>query len=150
MRISARADYAVRAALQLAVSDERLSAEAIAAAQDIPGKFLEGILTELRKAGLVDTRRGPSGGTQLSAPAETITVGAVVRAVDGPLVFVRDARPPDLEYDGASEGLLDVWVALRVNVRQVLDTVTLADVVGRRLPADVAALVGEPDAWDNP
>ena len=150
MRISARVDYAVRATLALAATDDRLSAESIARDHGIPAKFLEGILTELRKAGLVETRRGAAGGTRLARPAGEITLGAVIRAIDGPLVFVRDARPPDLEYRDEAAGLLDVWVALRVNVRLVLDEVTLADVVERRLPEHVAALTSVPDAWDNP
>ncbi|MFH9799975.1 RrF2 family transcriptional regulator [Streptomyces virginiae] len=152
MRISARADYAVRAALQLAVSqdDGPLKAEAIAEAQDIPHKFLEGILNDMRRGGLVLSQRGGNGGYRLAKPADSISIADVIRVVDGPLVSVRGVRPPDLSYTGPAESLLPLWIALRSNVRAILDGVTLADVAGSDLPAGVSALIDVPDAWTNP
>ncbi|MCB5169598.1 Rrf2 family transcriptional regulator [Streptomyces bambusae] len=152
MRISARADYAVRAALQLAASQEDgpVKAEAIATAQDIPHKFLEGILNDMRRGGLVASQRGVNGGYRLARPAADISIADVIRVVDGPLVSVRGVRPPDLSYTGPAEALLPLWIALRSNVREILDGVSLADVATSRLPADVSALTHTPDAWVNP
>lgn len=152
MRISARADYAVRAALQLAASqdDGPLKAEAIADAQDIPHKFLEGILNDMRRGGLVLSQRGGNGGYRLAKPAQSISIADVIRVVDGPLVSVRGVRPPDLSYTGAAESLLPLWIALRANVREILDGVSLADVASSALPAHVSALAHAPGAWTNP
>ncbi|MFI1652906.1 RrF2 family transcriptional regulator [Streptomyces avidinii] len=152
MRISARADYAVRAALQLAASqdDGPVKAEAIADAQDIPHKFLEGILNDMRRGGLVLSQRGGNGGYRLARPAESISIADVIRVVDGPLVSVRGVRPPDLSYTGPAESLLPLWIALRANVREILDGVSLADVASCDLPADVSALADTPGAWTNP
>ncbi|MFI8304952.1 RrF2 family transcriptional regulator [Streptomyces sp. NPDC085927] len=152
MRISARADYAVRAALQLAASrdDAPLKTEAIADAQDIPHKFLEGILNDMRRGGLVLSQRGGNGGYRLARPAESISIADVIRVVDGPLVSVRGVRPPDLSYSGPAQSLLPLWIALRSNVREILEGVSLADVAAAELPADVAALTDAPDAWVNP
>ncbi|MFF4263353.1 RrF2 family transcriptional regulator [Streptomyces virginiae] len=152
MRISARADYAVRAALQLAASqdDGPVKAEAIADAQDIPHKFLEGILNDMRRGGLVLSQRGGNGGYRLAKPAGAISIADVVRVVDGPLVSVRGVRPPDLSYSGPAEALLPLWIALRANVREILDGVTLADVASSDLPAGVSALADTPEAWTNP
>ncbi|MFG2666019.1 RrF2 family transcriptional regulator [Streptomyces sp. NPDC048387] len=152
MRISARADYAVRAALQLAASQEDgpLKAEAIAAAQDIPHKFLEGILNDMRRGGLVLSQRGGNGGYRLARAAGAISIADVIRVVDGPLVSVRGVRPPDLSYTGPAESLLPLWIALRAHVREILDGVSLADVAARDLPAEVSALAEAPGAWTNP
>ncbi|CAM5463495.1 HTH-type transcriptional regulator IscR [Streptomyces hirsutus] len=152
MRISARADYAVRAALQLAASrdDAPLKTEAIAGAQDIPHKFLEGILNDMRRGGLVLSQRGGNGGYRLARPAESISIADVIRVVDGPLVSVRGVRPPDLSYFWPAQSLLPLWIALRSNVREILEGVSLADVAAAELPADVAALTDVPDAWVNP
>ncbi|MBZ9593759.1 MULTISPECIES: RrF2 family transcriptional regulator [Streptomyces] len=152
MRISARADYAVRAALQLAASqdDGPMKAEAIADAQDIPHKFLEGILNDMRRGGLVLSQRGGNGGYRLAKPAASISIADVIRVVDGPLVSVRGVRPPDLSYTGPAESLLPLWIALRSNVREILDGVSIADVAASDLPAGVSALADVPDAWTNP
>lgn len=152
MRISARADYAVRAALQLAASRDEgpLKAEAIAEAQDIPHKFLEGILNDMRRGGLVLSQRGGNGGYRLARPAGTITIADVIRAVDGPLVSVRGVRPPDLSYTGPAQSLLPLWIALRSNVREILEGVSLADVASAQLPVEVCALTEPPAAWTNP
>jgi Rrf2 family protein len=152
MRISAKADYAVRAAIELAVagSGKPVKAETLARSQDIPHKFLEAILNDMRRAGLVASVRGVHGGYRLNLPARQITVADVIRAVDGPLVSVRDARPPDLAYSGAAEPLLPLWIALRASVRGVLDTVSLADLAAGRLPARVRRLAAGAEAWENP
>ena len=152
MRISARADYAVRAALQLAASRDEgpLKAEAIADAQDIPHKFLESILNDMRRGGLVISQRGGNGGYRLAEPAESISIADVIRTVDGPLVSVRGVRPPDLSYSGPAESLLPLWIALRSNVREILEGASLADVASAQLPPDMAALTNAPSAWVNP
>ncbi|MFD7835372.1 RrF2 family transcriptional regulator [Streptomyces sp. NPDC059761] len=152
MRISARADYAVRAALQLAAAqdDGPVKAEAIADAQDIPHKFLEGILNDMRRGGLVLSQRGGNGGYRLAKPARSISIADVIRVVDGPLVSVRGVRPPDLSYTGPAQSLLPLWIALRANVREILDGVSLADVASADLPSGVSALADTPGAWTNP
>ncbi|MET7389517.1 RrF2 family transcriptional regulator [Streptomyces sp. NPDC005529] len=152
MRISARADYAIRAALQLTASPDGgpLKAEAIADAQDIPHKFLEGILNDMRRGGLVLSQRGGNGGYRLARAAESISIADVIRTVDGPLVSVRGVRPPELSYTGPAESLLPLWIALRSNVREILEGVSLADVASAQLPPRVSALTTTPDAWVNP
>ncbi|MFG2226467.1 RrF2 family transcriptional regulator [Streptomyces sp. NPDC050161] len=152
MRISARADYAVRAALQLAAAGDAgpLKAEAIAEAQDIPRKFLEGILNDMRRGGLVVSRRGGSGGYRLARDAREISIADVIRVMEGPLVSVRGVRPPELAYSGPARSLLPLWIALRANVRQILEGVSLADVAASELPGDVSELADDPEAWTNP
>ncbi|MEU7562017.1 RrF2 family transcriptional regulator [Streptomyces eurythermus] len=152
MRISARADYAVRAVLELAVRQGNgpVKAEEIAAVQDIPHKFLEGILGDLRRAGIVDSRRGGGGGYRLARAAPAITVADVIRAVDGPIVSVRGERPTGLAYSGTARPLLPLWIALRANVRRILEGVTVADLAADALPEPVRALAAEPAAWENP
>lgn len=127
-----------------------LKAEAIADAQDIPHKFLEGILNDMRRGGLALSRRGGNGGYRLARPADTISIADVIRVVDGPLVSVRGVRPPDLSYSGPAQSLLPLWIALRSHVREILEGVSLADVAAAELPAEVAALTDAPDAWVNP
>jgi Rrf2 family protein len=148
VRTTAKADYAVRAAVELAASgDAPVSAERIAEAQAIPVNFLENILLDLRRAGIVESRRGSAGGYLLAKPPEEITLADVVRAVDGPLASVRGISPDALEYEGSAVPLREVWVALRSAVRSVLEHVTLADVAGGELPPLVGDLTSEPDAW---
>jgi Rrf2 family protein len=149
MRVSAKVDYALRAAIELAAreSDWPVTGETIAKAQDIPLRFLENILLELRRSGIVDSRRGPEGGYLLAmAPAE-IDLASVIRAIDGPLAGVGGKRPETLEFTGTAEPLKDVWIAVRASLRGLLEHVTLADVVAGRLPANVGALTKDPDAW---
>jgi len=148
MRVTARADYAVRAALELAAAGEqpRKVAE-IAAAQDIPPRFLENILLALRRAGLVQSRRGTEGGFRLSRPPEQITIASVLRAVDGPIANVQGIPPDQVSYHGSATGLREVWVAARASLRGVLERVSLADVVAGSLPEEVSALTADPEAW---
>jgi Rrf2 family protein len=147
VRITAKADYAVRAALELAGSGEPVKGDAIAQAQGIPLKFLENILIDLRHSGIVRSQRGPEGGYWLAKPAGEISVADVIRAVEGPLASVRGESPEELDYVGAAGQLRQVWVALRGNIRGVLETVTLEDIVKERLPKKVLRLTEEPGAW---
>ena len=148
MRVSAKADYALRAAIELAAAgDGPVKGERIAQAQEIPLKFLENILIELRHAGLVRSQRGAEGGYWLARPAEEITIAEVIRSVEGPIANVRGQGPQDVAYVGSSERLKDVWIAVRANLRSVLEEVTLADVARGDLPESVEALVRDPDAW---
>ncbi len=127
-----------------------VKAEAVATAQDIPHKFLEGILGDLRRGGVVDSRRGGGGGYRLAREATEITVADVIRAVDGPIVSVRGERPTGLSYTGTAEPLLPLWIALRANVRRILEGVTVADLAAGALPEPVERLAAEPAAWENP
>jgi Rrf2 family protein len=148
MRLSAKADYAIRAAAELASSgDGPVKGERVATAQDIPPKFLENILLDLKHAGIVRSQRGAEGGYWLARPAEEITLADVIRAVDGPLAYVRGTRPEDLAYGGSAAALRDVWVALRASVRRVLEAVTLADLAAGTLPGAVTELTDDPEAW---
>ena len=148
MRLSARADYALRAAVELAAADGgHITAEQLARAQHIPGKFLEAILTQLRRAGLVRSQRGPEGGFWLAKPAADIALADIIRAIDGQLVGVRGERPENIGYIGVAEPLQSVWIALRANERAVLETVTLADIVSGHLPDMVRHLTENPSAW---
>jgi Rrf2 family protein len=147
MRTTAKADYAVRAAVELAAAGELVTAEQIAQAQGIPLNFLENILRDLRRGGIVESRRGQQGGYTLARPAEEISVADVIRAVEGPLANVRGHPPEDLEYGGSSAKLRDVWVALRASVRSVLERVTLADLARGELPPEISSLTSDADAW---
>jgi Rrf2 family protein len=150
VRITAKADYAVRAAVELAAAEKTgkpVKGEQLARAQGIPQNFLENILTELRRAGIIRTRRGAEGGYQLARSADEISVADVLRAVEGPLAAVQGIRPDELSYGGAAERLPEVWVALRASLRDVLEHVTLADVARGRLPAAVKERTRSRDAW---
>jgi Rrf2 family protein len=147
VRITAKADYAVRAAIELAAAGDMLTAEQIAHATGIPHNFLENILRDLRRAGLVESRRGQAGGYLLGRPADEISLADVIRAVEGPLANVRGHSPDTLAYDGSAARLRDVWVALRAGVRSVLERVTLADVANGDLPPHVEELTRDADAW---
>ena len=148
MRISARADYALRAAVELAAAGGGpVKLEQLASSQDLPPKFLETILGELRRAGLLRTQRGADGGYWLARPASAITLADVIRVADGPLADVRGVRPESVAYAGHAAALAEVWVAVRAAVRAVLEQVTLADVAEGRLPDVVADLTRDEDAW---
>jgi Rrf2 family protein len=149
VRVSAKTDYAIRAAVELAAApdDKPVKGERIATAQAIPLRFLENILMQLRHAGLVDSRRGADGGYKLARPAGDVTLADVIRAIDGPLAGVSGARPETLDFTGTSEPMRDVWIAVRASLRAVLEHVTLADVVAGELPAHVRELVADEDAW---
>jgi Rrf2 family protein len=147
MRTTAKADYAVRAAIELAAAGDLLTADQIAQAQEIPVNFLENILRDLRRAGIVESRRGQAGGYTLARAGDEISVADVIRAVEGPLANVRGQAPESLDYPGSAERLRDVWVALRANVRAVLEQVSLAAVARGELPSHIGDLIGDDDAW---
>jgi Rrf2 family protein len=148
MRVSAKADYALRAVVEIAAAGpDPIKGERISQAQAIPLKFLENILVELKHSGLVLAQRGSEGGYRLARPAEQITLAEVIRAVEGPLANVRGIRPETLDYPGAAGPLREVWVAVRANLRAVLEAVTVADIAHERLPMIVLSLTNEAEAW---
>lgn len=148
MQISAKTDYAVRALLSLAIREPDLvKIDTVIGEQRLPRKFVEAILGDLRRAGIVRSQRGADGGYALARPAAEITLGQVIRAVDGPLAEVRGLRPHETNYAGVAEHLPDVWVAVRASLRQVLDETTVAQVLSGELPAHVRRLTSAPDAW---
>ena len=148
MHISAKADYAVRTLLQLAAADGAAGkAEALASAMGVSHKFLESVLADPRRTELVRSRRGPDGGYWLARPAADISIADVIRAVEGPLASVRGQRPEDVEYSAPAKQLQLVWLAVRVNMREVLEKVSLADIVADDVPAFVLELTADPSAW---
>jgi Rrf2 family protein len=146
MQIPAKVDYGLRALLCLAV-DSPQTADAIAAGQQMPSRFVGIILSELRRAGLVTSQRGPDGGFRMARPPASVSLADVFRILDGPLAEVRGLRPEASEYEGPAAHLQEVWVALRANVRQVLENITLADVLAGRFPTELEPLTADPDAW---
>ncbi len=151
MQVSARVDYAMRAVAELAraaleeegpVKGERLSEE-----QGIPRKFMENILLDLKHSGIVRTQRGAAGGYWLARPADETTLADIIRAVEGPMANVRGEFPETVEYRGVAEPLTEVWIAVRANLRAVLETVTLADLVEGSLPDPIGELTQDPEAW---
>lgn len=151
MHVTAKADYAVRAVVELASGsqDSPRKVDEVAQAQGIPVSFLENILTQLRSAGLVRSQRGPEGGYWLAHPPEEVNLAQVIRAVEGPLVGVRGLRPEEVVYEGSAESLQQVWLALRANLRKVLEHVTLADVASGKLPKEIIALTKQEEAWET-
>ncbi len=147
MRLSARVDYALRAMSELAAAGAPRTVDQLSAAQHIPNKYLESILGELRRDGLLRSQRGPDGGYRLARPADAISIADVIRALDGELANVRGSRPENLEYAGAAQSLQQVWIALRASERQILEGVSLAHVARGEMPELVAGLVADPAAW---
>ena len=148
MRITAKVDYAVRAMTEMAaVADGPVKGDALADRQGIPPKFLENILADLRRAGLVRSQRGAEGGYWLARPAADVTVADVIRAVEGPLADVHGTPPEEVSYRGPAAHLQDVWIATRAALRTVLETVTVADVVAGELPDEARRLLDDPEAW---
>jgi Rrf2 family protein len=149
MRISAKIDYAVRASAELAAAEPGrwMNAESIGTAQGIPTAFLLNILSTLRSAGLVESRRGVDGGYRLARPADQIFVADVIRAIDGPLANVAGSLVEDVSYTGAAASLRETWVALRVAMRRVLEDVSLAALIAGDLPPHVVEMLSEGDSW---
>jgi Rrf2 family protein len=148
VRVSAKADYAVRAAIEIAASEAYpVKTEQIADKQAIPLTFLHKIMNELRMAKLVTSTRGPDGGHALARPADEISIADILRAVEGPLAEVRNRPPESVEYAGSALPLQQVWIALRTNLRDVLESVTLLDVAAGRLPDHIVELTGLDDSW---
>jgi len=150
MRVSAKVDYALRACAELAAAGEGpVKGERLAQAQEIPLKFLENILLDLKHAGLVASQRGAEGGYWLAQPADEIAVADVIRAVEGPIANVRGMRPEQVEYAGPASALREVWIAMRANLRSVLEATTLADLASGELPDDVTRIAADPAAWES-
>jgi Rrf2 family protein len=149
VRISAKVDYAVRAAVELAAAEDEkpIKAERIATAQEIPLNFLENILGELRHSGIVRSHRGAEGGFRLAKPPDKVTIADIIRAVEGPLASVRGGPPEEISYPGTSEALPRVWIAVRASLRSVAERVTVADVAAGKLPARIEKLAADPEAW---
>jgi Rrf2 family protein len=151
MRLNARVDYALRAVVELASAgasaEAPVTAERLATAQQIPPKFLESILLQLRRSGVVHSQRGPDGGYWLARPGKEISLAEIIRVIDGPLANVRGQRPENLGYQGAAEALQEVWIALRATEREILELVTVADVASGKLPKRVRTLAADPTAW---
>lgn len=158
MRTTAKVDYAVRAGVALArvaaaaeVSGTRaepVKAHVLASEEGIPPKFLESILADLKRGRIVTSQRGAVGGYRLGRPAHTITVADVIRAVEGPLADVRGERPEEIDYGPELDALQRMWIALRANLRAVLERTTLADLADGRLDPEVSRLADGPGAWD--
>jgi Rrf2 family protein len=148
VHIPAKVDYGMRALLALAERGDPATAESLADEQGLPARFLGAILIDLRRAGIVASQRGSEGGYRLARPADDITVADVMRALDGPLAEVRGLRPEAAHYEGAARHLQEVWVAVRASMRNVLERVTLDDVVEGRFARTVARLTEDPDAWE--
>ena len=148
MRVSTKTDYALRALIEIAQRDDVVSAEQVGASQDIPHGFLQSILADLRRAGLVSSQRGQSGGWRLATAASDISVADVIRAVDGPLLSVYGVRPESVSYNASAEVLQTVWVAARSSLREVFETVTIAALVDGTLPDDVLKRTADEDAWN--
>ena len=144
-------DYALRAVAELASAaggpDRTVTADQLARAQGIPPKFLESILLQLRRGGIVNAQRGPDGGYWLARPGANISLADVIRVIDGPLANVRGQRPEQLGYQGAAHALQEVWIALRASEREILELVTVADVASGELPERVRKLTADPTAW---
>jgi Rrf2 family protein len=141
----------VRAVVELAAGsqDTPRKVDEVAQAQGIPVSFLENILTQLRSSGIVRSQRGPEGGYWLAQPAAQLNLAQVIRAVEGPLVGVRGQRPEEVEYQGSAEPLQQVWIALRANLRKVLEHVTVADIAAGKLPKEIVALTRQEEAWET-
>ena len=149
MRVSAKSDYALRALIEMASRGDgpAVSAEELGRLQEIPHGFLQAILADLRRAGIVISQRGQSGGWRMGRKASEVSVADVIRAVDGPLANVRGVRSEQVSYRGSAEQLREVWVAVRASLRNVLEQVTLADLARGELPESVRVLAADPDAW---
>lgn len=149
MRVSARTDYALRALIEMARSAEAgaVSADELGRRQEIPSGFLQAILADLRKAGMVRSQRGPSGGWRMDRTAEDISVADVIRAVDGPLVSVYGLRPEAVEYNDRADVLQHVWIAARRSLRDVFEHVSIQELADQRLPECVRRRTADEDAW---
>jgi len=150
VHVTARADYALRAVCELAARfPDSLTRTELAGEQRIPGKFLESILGDLRRAGLLESQRGAAGGYRLARDPAQVSLADIIRAIDGPLAAVRGMPPEEAEYQGAATHMRDVWVAVRASIRTVLENTTVADVRDGALPAVVSDLTAEPESWSR-
>jgi Rrf2 family protein len=148
MRVSTKSDYALRALIEITKRGDLVSAEQVGASQDIPHGFLQSILADLRRAGLVSSQRGQSGGWRLATEPADISIADVIRAVDGPLLSVYGVRPESVTYNDSAQILQTVWVAARSSLREVFETVTIAALAAGELPAEIVARTTDEDAWN--
>jgi len=150
MRVSAKSDYALRALIEMSgrVGGPAVSAEELGKLQDIPRNFLQAILADLRRAGVVLSQRGQSGGWRLARPASEVSVADVIRAVDGPLVSVYGLRPESVEYNERAEPLQQVWIAARRSLRDVFEHVSIQQLADQELPDCVSLRTADEDAWN--
>ena len=148
MEISAKSDYAVRALLELASKAPNLvKIDVVVGDQQLPRKFVEAILGDLRRAGIVRSMRGADGGYALARPASEISIGSVIRAVDGPLAEVRGLRPDEMNYTGLAEHLPGLWIAVRAALRKVLDETSLQQLLTGKMPTHVRKMIEDPSSW---
>jgi Rrf2 family protein len=149
VRVSAKSDYALRALIELAVrpAGDPVSAEELGRLQSIPHGFLQAILADLRRAGIVASQRGQSGGWRMATPASEVTVADVIRAIDGPLVSVHGTRPEAVTYNESAGALQLVWIAARSSLRDVCEQVSILNLAEQRLPRPVAARTKDQEAW---
>lgn len=150
MRVSAKADYALRAVAELGAADGRLlNREELSARQGIPVQFLESVLLALKHAGVVQSQRGAKGGFRLARPPDSISLADVIRAVDGPMANVRGGRPEAVAYEGPAQHLREVWIAVRASLREILEQITVEDLVRGRMPRVVRRLTKDPESWTS-
>ena len=147
MYISARADYALRALVTLAAEGRPMTADELARAEELPVNYLENILLDLRRAGVVASRRGPDAGYRFVRPPGEISAADVLRALEGPLAEVRGLRPEASAYSATAGPVQEVWVAVRASLRSVLEEVTIENMASGRLPRQVKKLLADPEAW---
>ncbi|MBA3783808.1 Rrf2 family transcriptional regulator [Nocardioides sp. InS609-2] len=149
MRVSAKSDYALRALIEMAgrTDGHPVSAEELGRQQNIPHGFLQSILADLRRASVVVSQRGQSGGWRMARPASDVSVADVIRAVDGPLVSVYGVRPEAVEYNDSAEVLQHVWIAARRSLRDVFENVSIQQLADGKLPAAVTSRTADEDAW---
>ena len=149
MRVSAKSDYALRALIEMAGREDgrAVSAEELGRLQDIPHGFLQAILADLRRAGVVMSQRGQSGGWRMGRPAADVSVADVIRAVDGPLVSVYGLRPEAVSYNESADVLQHVWIAARSSLREVFEEVSIQQLADAELPAAVTKRTADEDAW---
>lgn len=149
MRVSAKSDYALRALIEMASRGDvaAVSAEELGRSQDIPHGFLQAILADLRRSGIVISQRGQSGGWRMGRKPAEVSVADVIRAVDGPLVSVYGLRPEAVTYNETAEVLQHVWIAARRSLRDVFEEVSIQQLADGKLPKAVTTRTADEDAW---
>ncbi|GAB3569189.1 RrF2 family transcriptional regulator [Spelaeicoccus albus] len=149
MRVSAKSDYALRAVIELAAAPDgsAISAEQLSQLQEIPHGFLQAILADLRRDGILVSQRGQAGGWRLAKAASDVSVADIIRAIDGPLVSVYGLRPEAVTYNDSAASLQHVWIAARSSLRDIFEEVTVRDLADHRLPDQVASRLDDQEAW---
>jgi len=151
VRVSTKSDYALRALIEMAgrADGRAVSAEELGRLQEIPHGFLQAILADLRRAGIVISQRGQSGGWRMARTPDGVSVADVIRAVDGPLVSVYGLRPEAVSYNDSAEVLQHVWIAARSSLREVFERVSIQQLADGELPDAVKARTADEDAWTS-